>query len=128
MRPVSKVCLLSFICTLFVSGCGQSGPPLGFVAGTVKLDGKPVPGALVTFISKEADGSSSYGKTDANGKYQLEFSTDRFGVMLGNHDVVITTRSVIISGPLLGNWRRYSEFSSLRRSNLNRNSPDHLRQ
>jgi len=58
MRPVSKVCLLSFICTLFVSGCGQSGPPLGFVAGTVKLDGKPVPGALVTFISKEADGSS----------------------------------------------------------------------
>ena len=46
----------------------------------------------MTFISKEADGSSSYGKTDSNGKYKLEFSTERFGAMLGNHDVVITTK------------------------------------
>ena len=92
MKPVLMVCLLAFNCVMFVSGCGQSGPPLGAVTGTVTMDGKPVPGALVTFISKEADGSNSYGKTDASGKYKLEFSTDRIGAMLGNHDVVITTK------------------------------------
>jgi len=86
------VWLLAFSCILFGSGCGQNGPQLGVVTGTVTLDGKSVPGALVTFISKEADGSSSYGKTDSNGKYKLEFSTERFGAMLGNHEVVITTK------------------------------------
>ena len=92
MKPLLMVWLLAFSCILFAAGCGQSGPQLGAVTGTVTLDNKPVPGALVTFISKEADGTSSYGKTDSNGKYKLEFSTERFGAMLGNHDVVITTK------------------------------------
>ena len=92
MKPLLMVWILAFSSVFFASGCGQSGPQLGAVTGTVTLDGKSVPGALVTFISKEADGSSSYGKTDSNGKYKLEFSTERFGAMLGNHDVVITTK------------------------------------
>ena len=92
MKPLLMVWSLALSSIFFASGCGQSGPQLGAVTGTVTLDGKSVPGALVTFISKEADGSSSYGKTDSNGKYKLEFSTERFGAMLGNHDVVITTK------------------------------------
>lgn len=92
MKPLSFGWLFSIVPILCLTGCGSSGPALGTVTGTVTLDGKPVPAALVTFISKEADGTSSYGKTDANGKYQLEFTTERFGAMLGNHDVVITTK------------------------------------
>lgn len=94
MKPVSSRLLLSFLFILFVTGCGSSGQPLGAVTGTVTLDGKPVPGALVTFISKEPDGTSSYGKTDTSGKYRLEFTTDKFGAMLGAHDVTIVTKRV----------------------------------
>ncbi len=94
MKPVISRWLFSIACILFVSGCGPSGPKLGSVTGTVTLDGKPVQGALVTFISKAENGSSSFGKTDANGKYQLEFSTERFGAMLGAHEVEIVTKRV----------------------------------
>jgi hypothetical protein len=94
MKPVLSHWLISMACMLIVLGCGQSGPKLAAVTGTVTLDGKPVQGALVTFISKAENGSSSFGKTDANGKYQLEFSTERFGAMLGAHDVEIVTKRV----------------------------------
>lgn len=94
MKPIHSCWLLSIACILILSGCGPSGPKLGSVTGTVTLDGKPVQGALVTFISKAENGSSSFGKTDANGKYQLEFSTERFGAMLGAHEVEIATKRV----------------------------------
>ena len=94
MKPVSCRLFLSISFFMFVTGCGSSGPQLGTVTGTVTLDGKPVPNALVTFISKEPDGTSSYGKTDASGKYQLEFTTERLGAMLGAHDVTIVTTRV----------------------------------
>ena len=94
MKPIPICWLLSIACFLFVSGCSQSGPPLGKVTGTVTLDGKPVAGALVTFNSKSPNGSSSFGKTDSNGKYRLEFTTSRFGAMLGAHEVEIVTKRV----------------------------------
>ena len=76
MKPVSCRWILSIAFMMFVTVCGASGPQLGAVTGTVRLDGKPVPGAVVTFISKEPDGTSSDGKTDASGKYRLEFTTE----------------------------------------------------
>ncbi len=91
MKPIFCRVFLSIATILFVTGCGSSGPQLGVVTGTVTLDGKPVPGALVTFVSKEPNGTSSYGKTDDTGKYQLEFTTERLGAMLGSHDVTIVT-------------------------------------
>lgn len=94
MKPVSCRLSLSLLFVVFVAGCGSSGQQLGAVTGTVTLDGKPVPDALVTFISKEADGTSSYGRTDSNGKYRLEFTTDQFGAMVGGHDVTIVTTRV----------------------------------
>ena len=85
---------LLLTCLTLVAGCGLGGPQLGNVTGTVTLDGKAVPGALVTFVSKEADGTSSFGKTNAQGKFQLEFSTERKGAMLGAYIVEITTKKM----------------------------------
>lgn len=75
-------------------GCGPGGPPLANVTGTVTLDGKPVPNALVTFNSMAENGSPSFGKTDKQGRYALEFSTDRKGALLGQHEVEITTQKI----------------------------------
>ena len=94
MKPLSLGWLFSLASILCITGCGSSGPTLGTVTGTVTLDGKPVSRALVTFISKESDGTSSFGKTDTIGKYRLEFTTERLGAMLGDHDVVIVTKPV----------------------------------
>ncbi len=76
--------LLSF------SGCGSDGPQLAEVAGTVTVDGKPIPNAVLTFIP--TGGSTSYGKTDAQGKYKLMFTDSKSGAMLGTHNVEIEVK------------------------------------
>ncbi|MFO1064461.1 MAG: carboxypeptidase regulatory-like domain-containing protein [Pirellulales bacterium] len=81
---------------VFVSliGCGSSGPQLVDVSGKVTVDGKPVPNAIVTFNPLTPGGSNSLGKTDAQGFYRLEFSQDKKGAMVGEHDVDIVAKKI----------------------------------
>jgi hypothetical protein len=76
---------------LFAVGCGEDGPPLAAVEGTVTLDGQPLPAALIEFQPKAPEGSPSYGETDAEGRYQLLFSQSLNGAWIGEHRVRITT-------------------------------------
>ncbi len=71
-------------------GCGSDGPELAEVTGTVTVDGKPVPNAVLTFIPSA--GTTSYGKTDAQGKYKLMFTDSKSGAMLGTHNVEIEVK------------------------------------
>ncbi len=73
-----------------VVGCG-GGIELGTVTGTVTIDGKPVPNAMITFFP-EFSGSTSYGVTDKNGKYSLMFTDQDRGAMIGSFRVSITTK------------------------------------
>lgn len=75
-------------CLLLV-GCGDGGPSLGTVSGTVTMDGEPLPNVSVTF-TPVAGGRGSTGKTDANGQYELMF-TDRKGALLGEHKIALRT-------------------------------------
>lgn len=77
---------------LVVAGCGSDGPELADVTGTVTLDGKPVPGAVLTFIP--TSGSTSYGKTDASGKYTLMFTDTKYGAMIGSYKVEIEVKRI----------------------------------
>jgi hypothetical protein len=81
-------CLL--LVGLPLAGCGPGGPPLGTVSGTVTLDGKALPDALVEF-QPEGQGSPSTGTTDQQGRYELLYAPGRPGAMLGKHRVTITT-------------------------------------
>jgi len=72
-----------------LAGCGQDGPPLGTVTGTVTLDGKPVADARILF--QPAEGSPSLAITDDRGNYNLAYAPGKFGAMLGEHQVQITT-------------------------------------
>lgn len=51
-------------------GCGGSKSEIKAVdvAGTISLDGKPLPGVEVFFFTDKFEG---YGKTDDKGKYRL---------------------------------------------------------
>lgn len=69
-------------------GCDRSDrPDLGSVTGMVTLDGQPLPNAWVTFIQKGFRPSSD--KTDANGRYELNYIRDIKGAALGTHTVKI---------------------------------------
>ncbi|MFH1268755.1 MAG: hypothetical protein ABIK89_23770 [Planctomycetota bacterium] len=74
---------------LCVTGCGSDGPDRGRVSGEVKLNGDPLPGAELEF--QPDDGSPSYGTTDEKGKYDLMYTRDKRGAMIGEHTVRITT-------------------------------------
>jgi hypothetical protein len=64
---------------------------LGRVTGTVNLDGQPLPEANVEFQPVDPNGSPSFGFTDHDGEYELGYSLDRKGAVLGKHLVRIYT-------------------------------------
>lgn len=90
-----RLTLLTIVLLPALPGCGSSdGPPLGEVTGRVTLDGKPLSGAVLTFIAQSAKGSPSYGGTDEQGRYTLMFTNSKHGAMLGDHVVQIETTKV----------------------------------
>lgn len=83
----------SAILASFVIAClgcgGATGPELAEVTGKVTLDGQPLAKASLQFIPESPGGSPSYGVTDLEGSYELQFSSDRSGAMPGKHRVEI---------------------------------------
>ncbi len=59
------------VLALLVSGCGQSGPEMYPVTGTVTYQGKPLPLGMVMFVSKDGP-SSQPAPISENGRYRLE--------------------------------------------------------
>ncbi len=82
-----SVCL----CVVGMLGCGGGSdtPKVYPVKGTVKIDGKPVDGATLTF--NPTNGRPSVGVTDANGVYYLRYTEKVDGALPGEHLVQIRT-------------------------------------
>jgi len=76
--------------SLFVTGCGPSGPEIAYVTGRVTMDGKPLANATVVFIPE--NGRPAGARTDADGKYVLNFTEDRRGAIPGKNSIRITTQ------------------------------------
>ena len=89
MRKVSLF-VLGVVGPLLAIGCGSSGPELARVQGTVKLDGAPLPEAMITFVP--AEGRPSFGVTDSDGNFDLLYTTDRRGALPGEHVVRVSTQ------------------------------------
>jgi hypothetical protein len=60
------------------------------VSGRITLDGQPVPFAQVFFHDVKMD-TNTFGLTDASGKYQLMFNSEKAGVEPGEKIVRIWT-------------------------------------
>jgi hypothetical protein len=83
--------LLVLVCgMLFLSGCGGDRPTAP-ASGTVKMNGKPLANASLTF-QPIGGGMASTGITDTSGRYTLNFlySEDE-GAIVGTHNVIIRT-------------------------------------
>lgn len=83
------------VCLACQTGCSSSSVTLVTVEGRVTLDGEPLEAAIVRFIPVVTeDGISvrpSSGKTDADGRYVLAYSTTQSGIRPGTYQVQITT-------------------------------------
>lgn len=88
LKSVAGIFLLMMALMLQV-GCGPNGPDIARVQGTVTMDGKPLPNAIIMFVP--VGGRPSVSETDANGKYVLEFSGGRKGAIPGINRVEINT-------------------------------------
>src|SRR5580704_15129652 len=82
---------------LALAGCGKGDyPAMAKVTGTVTYKGKPVPNMMVNFMPTA--GRPSWGKTDAEGKYEMVYDSDYKGVKMGHHKVYITPPASTIDG------------------------------
>lgn len=97
---------------VLVSGCGGGpvdAPPLGHVTGVVTIDGQPASGVDVTFAPLDG-GRSSSATTDANGRYDLVYSTSAMGAKLGMHKVKISGASNAATEAWEEDWAKTSEI------------------
>ena len=65
---------LSILVTLGIvlTGCSNSSRPATYrVTGTVTMQGKPVAGAVITFVPTSNEGEAASAITDSEGKYAL---------------------------------------------------------
>ncbi|WP_013627735.1 hypothetical protein [Rubinisphaera brasiliensis] len=90
MRVSIAAVLTAF--SLFLTGCGGGGdtPDLGKVYGKVTIDGNPAASVLVTY-TPAAGGRQSIGETGPDGSYQLVYSSDNMGAIIGEHNVTISS-------------------------------------
>ena len=87
----ARLLLFAFLCLPLVSatvGCGD-GSRLATVTGTVTLNGAPLENAQVLFRPEQ--GRPSLGTTDSLGKYEIYYTMDRPGALVGSHTVSIST-------------------------------------
>ncbi len=88
LRGLSLVLLL-----ILAAGCSGESLSVVPVSGVIKdLNGNPIEGASVTFTPKteEKIAPTSFGKTDAEGKYTLETVSGEAGALIGSHTVSIS--------------------------------------
>lgn len=76
-----------------LAGCGgpDDQPELGMVSGTVTKDGEPLADAWIEFHPDT--GRLAAGRTNAEGKYTLQYTNEAAGAKVGTHTVKIGTGS-----------------------------------
>jgi hypothetical protein len=89
-RPMAPIAIaVSFSCLV---GCGDA-PDIVAVEGTVTHKGKPIPGLRVYF--QPTDGRPSWGDTDSEGRFRLDYDADYDGAKVGTHKVYVVDASAL---------------------------------
>lgn len=87
MRLPALVLLISAV--LSVAGCSNSSSvSTGEVRGRVTEKGQPVAGVSVVFYPDA--GRPSYGSSDADGNFVLEYDEKTLGAVVGSHTVTMS--------------------------------------
>ncbi|RUL83495.1 transthyretin-like family protein [Tautonia sociabilis] len=86
---------------LVAAGCGDpDAPEIARVTGTVTRAGKPVPNLTVNFMPTE--GRPSWGITDEQGRYELEYNADYKGAKVDHHKVYVVFNAASLDADVSG--------------------------
>jgi len=80
---------------LGLTGCG-GGPNVVKVTGTLTYKGKPVTNARIDFIPLDGQ-RPSWGATDAQGRFSLEYDDKIKGAAVGKHKVSVVMRPTTVA-------------------------------
>ena len=83
----------ALMCCWLLLGC-SGNPNLAEVSGTITLDGKPLPKAMITF-TPSSGGATSFGKSNDSGHYRMMFGENEPGAWIGANKVSIRTGDVL---------------------------------
>jgi len=90
-RPASAASRVAVLISLALCGCGGSGPSLIKVSGTVTYNGKPLEGAIVSFLPLPANPECRHAEDQTGPEGNYRAMTDgRTGLVPGKYHVVIT--------------------------------------
>lgn len=87
------------------AGCGPNADPSNLpprlqpVTGTITIDGKPLPGIVVTFVPVEEGGSMTLGETDKDGRYRLSY-VGMPGCAAGEYRVMLSYKTLENGEPI----------------------------
>jgi hypothetical protein len=96
MKFYSFLAVLSLLCGFVVCGGGaKDAPKLGAASGVARFNGKPIPDATVAFYPEK--GPVAFGKTDANGAFQIK-TNGQLGAVIGKNKVTVIAQTQ--SGPI----------------------------
>jgi hypothetical protein len=79
-----------FVClgfALALVGCDSGGPKIVRVSGVLTRNGKPVPNLEVYFMPTQ--GRPSVGMADDQGRFNLGYTHDQEGALVGTHTVFV---------------------------------------
>jgi hypothetical protein len=86
------------VAALATTGCGSRG--LVPVKGVVRLDGKPVPEAVVNFHPVEVTkGNGGFGLADASGSFSAKIRQGLWGLYPGSYKVTLSRRPLPAGTP-----------------------------
>lgn len=81
--------LLATFFLLLIAGCSNTSD-VQPVSGTITLDGQPLAGVMVRFTPQSGEKrTTSLGKTDEQGHYELRYTSQQQGALLGIHKVQV---------------------------------------
>jgi hypothetical protein len=93
MKVIGRWTLWSLVagsCLALALGCGKSEPSVVEVTGTVTHNGKAVPDLYLNFVPET--GRPSWGMTDDNGHFKLNYTKEQDGAQVGTHQVWVQVR------------------------------------
>ena len=80
--------MLVSLLAVAVAGCGDRGPTVVKISGTVTRGGQPVKDLSINFIPEK--GRTSWGFSDPEGHYTLHYTRDQDGACVGKHKVFVS--------------------------------------
>jgi hypothetical protein len=100
----NAVVALLAVTLITLAGCSSGGVKLGTVTGRITKNGKPQP-KISVFLTPLNGGRPSEGLTNEDGEYQMVYTRDLMGALVGKQQLTITMAPKIKNGDIVSSGK-----------------------